>query len=74
MFVCVCVWCVCVMEEIHSTSIAEDSCGLVGFGEFYILATCKVTLLGWALTSDSAHSWLLYSVALLGNQVASTMT
>ena len=41
--------------------------------EFYVLATSMVTS-GWVLTCDSAHSWWLYSAALLGNQNVGTMT
>ena len=40
---------------------------------FYILPTSKV-LSGQVPTCDSAHSWWLYSAALLGNQATSTMT
>ena len=44
-----------------------------GFLLFYILAISKVTS-GWAQTCDSAHSWLFYSAAPLGNQATSTMS
>ena len=44
-------------------------CRSVGCWEFYILATSKVIL-----TSDSAHSWWLYSAAPLENQATRTMT
>ena len=39
----------------------------------YLLATFKV-ILGWVLTCDSVHSWLLYRAASLGRQASSSMT
>ena len=40
---------------------------------FYVLVTSKVVS-EWLSTFDSAHSWRLYSAALLRNQAVSTMT
>ena len=40
---------------------------------FHVLATSKA-ISGWTPTCYSAHSWKLYSAALLGNQAVSIMT
>ena len=40
---------------------------------FYVLSTFNV-ISGLVLTSDSVHSWQLYSVPPLGDQTASIMT
>ena len=63
-----------VTRSLPSSSTASMTYGSVAwFLELYNLATSK-DISGWGPTSDSAHSWQLYSTAPLGNQATGTMT
>ena len=45
----------------------------VGCWSFYVIAICKV-ISGWISTSATAHSWKLYSVVPLENQLSKCFT
>ena len=61
-------------RAIPSDPIRRDQMGsdwLIGFWEFYVLATSK-DISGQAPSCDSACSWQLYSAASLGDQATVT--